>query len=1484
MVTEMPQGRFAAFNLDPALAEMVEAAPQEQLLEGILRLDDPALPPAGFVVVSKFNRICTGRFRAADAWTIRRHPNVISLKAARPLGIHERDGAWPHSPWPIDDSRRGLQSLFTGRGCIVAALDFGLDFAHPNFVNRDGTTRVIAFWDQGADYDPARPNRFGYGREHTSDQINAALRTPDPYRTLGYHPAASDTGLGSHGTHTLDIAAGNGRASGSTPSAAPNAGIIFVHLSTPKLGAAGDLGDSVRLLEALDYVDKTANGRPWVVNLSVGSTAGSHDGTSLVEQGMHELLRLGPSRAIVQSAGNYRAANLAVEGWLRDGEHRDLDWMVDPADTTANELDAWYSGKDRFLVAICAPGERRFSEVKLGEVADVTHRGTTVGRIYHRKNDPNNHDNHVELFLQQGAPSGTWRVRLIGDYVISGRFHAWIERDLARPGAQSRFDAKITSTRFTLGTIATSPLPITVGAYDAGSDDKPPAHFSSLGPTRDGRTDKPELLAPGVKVVAARSIPRNATRQQGLLIARSGTSMAAPHVTGVVAAMLEAAGRPVSIDVIRDCLKRSAAPVAAGKPPNQCAWGLLDAAKAIRSICALKDADRADATISSAAQKDGVLLDEGAAMNSDTRNRVLDEAERALAAVTGDRRQSESTFLQRLLRSIDVSASPAGLSPATLLRGILRDNAGMNLGRGVLDVLGLPAQRPVDELRPGDWMLRFAAGTGDVGHVAVLASERLMTRSLLAAEGVASESMQPGQYGLVIEAGAYPHNRSRRYARRLLDGRGLVPANTVLLRPRFPEPTNEPDQAPDIPELEALIREIDGGGAYAPAELGESGPTFPVGHVIPASGPTRRYVRMPITFEDLVAGATGQVLRRVRCDTLAEVDATGEELPLSQATDPILRFILVGDLIRSFTPANALWRTDSGGNLEASLDLVVYFPASAAGAATLATGGPFPLAIICHGNHNAFDAMSIAAETPLGTLPSGQQLRQVTRLTFGAEVQSHMGYSAISRVRPPGHAGAGTIEYLQEELARHGIISASVSTNGANVLDLLIETRADYVVEALREMGDFAAHSASPFLRKIDFDKVAYIGHSRGGDAVVRAVHKDRSAKVRALVQLAPTDLSWLANGTRPAGTVPAKTSYVTEPMRMGADLSLKYFCIYGSRDGDVSGWTDERMAGTGTGFRHYDRAAVQRAFQFWHGATHNRFNRFWEDADEPFAPPHSTAIIALDFLERIDQERRTNEAVGGWLSYVLRNDVAEANRFNGRTLTAIAPSLAVVRMWKFGRKLKTIDRFDDDRRSDRNTLGGSNIPPISRLVDELRMANDNPTGAGDSNFQFMHIDPVLRASLPQPAGAPSSAISTSGAWRAEIPLGHQDFSGFTLLTLRVTKRFEESAILGATTAAAKATLLPTVTVAIRDRAGGRAAVAAASSAGVPSLPDVRHVARPGGGPDIVLTKYHFETWEVPLSGFTGVDLRRVASVEVEMAGLAGQSVYADTISLVQLH
>jgi subtilisin family serine protease len=814
----VPKNRFTEFNLDPALAETAESAPDQQVIEGIIRLEDPAQIPEEFHVVCQFTRVCTGRFLSEHTWTIRQHPNVVSLKAARPLGMFQNDNSARLAKSEGAIWRAGRPLPFTGRGCIVAALDFGLDFGHPNFLNPDGTTRVVSFWHQGATYDPRHPNRYGYGRVFSPDDINGALQASDPYEALGYHPSISDTGNGSHGTHTLDIAAGNGRAPGSVSGIAPEAALIFVHLSTPRLGIVGDLGDSVRMLEALDFVRSTAGDHPWVVNISVGREAGSHDATSPFEQAMHELLRMGhgTNRAICQSAGNYGSADLAVNGWLRDGEHRDLEWIVHPSDI-GPEIDAWYSGNDRFVVVLLPPDGGNPVEVKLGEVGDIRHNGVLIGRVYHRKNDPNNRDNHVEVFLYRGAPAGVWILRLIGDYVITGRFHAWIER--AVPGAQSRFDRKITSRKYTLGTIATSPLVITVGAYDANAEGHPLAPFSSCGPTRDERQDKPELLAPGVGVVAARSIPRDAARQEGLLIPRSGTSMATPHVTGLVATLFEAAGHPVSISEIRDCLEQSAEPMTDAEHPNCCAWGRLNVAEAIRRIRDLtSDPTRhpqpaashtrsmvpeyvafgaADSTLQEeisveeeqidASDNAVVALppDQRVLVDSDPTSRFLEKAEQAVLSSYGGRCESEISYLQKLLHELENNISVGRFSPAALLREALRNGPLLNKMSNGLEIIATPSQRPKEALYPGDLMLRAVPGSGDVGHVSVLASRELLAPSALAAHGINAESQQAGYYGLVVEAGAFPHTQSRRFARRLLDSRGRVPPNTVFLRPRF---------------------------------------------------------------------------------------------------------------------------------------------------------------------------------------------------------------------------------------------------------------------------------------------------------------------------------------------------------------------------------------------------------------------------------------------------------------------------------------------------------------------------------------------------------------------------------------------------------------------------------------------------------------------------------------------------------------------------
>jgi hypothetical protein len=164
----------------------------------------------------------------------------------------------------------------------------------------------------------------------------------------------------------------------------------------------------------------------------------------------------------------------------------------------------------------------------------------------------------------------------------------------------------------------------------------------------------------------------------------------------------------------------------------------------------------------------------------------LDRAEQVLQSTAAGKRDSETSFLQGLMREIDPEAPP-GMSPAQLFQDLLRPDRVSERIRRLLDIVARPFEQLDQPLRPGDVMLRATPGTGDTGHVMVLVSSDLRTASALASEGITAESTMPGHYGTVIEAGAFPHDRSAPYARRWLDGRGRVPPHSLIVRPNPPQ-------------------------------------------------------------------------------------------------------------------------------------------------------------------------------------------------------------------------------------------------------------------------------------------------------------------------------------------------------------------------------------------------------------------------------------------------------------------------------------------------------------------------------------------------------------------------------------------------------------------------------------------------------------------------------------------------------------------------
>ena len=590
--------------MDPALWELLRAeagADGDRVLEAIIRLARPGIEIPDIRIVSRFGTVATCRIRARDIVPVRARRDVVSLKAARGLspGFEPTVGAavpdaLARADFRPADVRRSPGLTLTGKGVVVASADWGVDVdsaafrwpADPAAAGGDrpaGGTRFLSFWDQRDLAAGPRPDPYGYGTVHDREQIDRALHDPRPYERLGYHPAIADRGgHGTHGTHVLDIAAGNGQAGGPA-GIAPEADLIFVHLADRTTGGLANLGDSVRLLEAVDFISRTAGSQPCVINISAGRTCGPKDGTTLVERALDELLAATPGRFVVNSAGNYFGWRTHSCGRVAPGESRSLTFVIDPADITLNELEIWYDGADEFAVRIDPPGYAGGRAVRLGERSDLLIEGQAVGRVYHRKHDPNNGDNHIVAYIDPIGPAGNWTVTLEARQVNSGRFHAWIERDDTCRGCQARFTPADSNPVTTIGTITTSRLPLIVGAYDGHDPARPVAPFSSSGPSRDLRP-KPDLVAPGVDVLAARSASIIDSHNPGLLVRKSGTSMATPHVTGAVALCLEAAGNALSARQIRSLVLGSCDPARDPDAPYRLGRGYLNIPRLIADV------------------------------------------------------------------------------------------------------------------------------------------------------------------------------------------------------------------------------------------------------------------------------------------------------------------------------------------------------------------------------------------------------------------------------------------------------------------------------------------------------------------------------------------------------------------------------------------------------------------------------------------------------------------------------------------------------------------------------------------------------------------------------------------------------------------------------------------------------------------------------------------------------------------------------------
>ena len=188
----------------------------------------------------------------------------------------------------------------TGRDALVGIVDTGADITHPDLQNEDGSTRIVYF----IDYSRGPAGLQQDAESQCSGKLPCAVyAAKDIDALVSRHRTESippDT-IG-HGTHVASLAAGNGGAEKRYVGIAPEASLIIARV----LDASNQISDAT-VLSAANLIFYLADqlGKPAVVNLSLGSNFGPHDGTSALERGLASLVGdEHPGHAIVVAAGN----------------------------------------------------------------------------------------------------------------------------------------------------------------------------------------------------------------------------------------------------------------------------------------------------------------------------------------------------------------------------------------------------------------------------------------------------------------------------------------------------------------------------------------------------------------------------------------------------------------------------------------------------------------------------------------------------------------------------------------------------------------------------------------------------------------------------------------------------------------------------------------------------------------------------------------------------------------------------------------------------------------------------------------------------------------------------------------------------------------------------------------------------------------------------------------------------------------------------
>ncbi len=456
-----------------------------------------------------------------------------------------------------------------GNSVIVGIVDAGIDIHNHDFCEPGDTSKTRILYDFKV-LDSQGPSPFTYGTEYTKSQIDNNL----PF----------NVDWNGHGTAVMGIACGNGMntgrgiPTGTYKGVASEANIICFDFEYEYEIT------NARVIDGVSYIADKADslGMPCAINLSLGSKMGPRDGTSPFESALSAIASY-PGVIIVNASGNFNYVD-SIGGEKGSRCHAircDKDTVkffagsaIDSTRETI-KIQIWYPGDQDYWVMLLSPNNDTLAYI--GPNGGTGPPGQGYSSPYgcyavHNENFadtgqysdqyPNTYDNEIYIYLGEDYMNGQfWPItsdtfKIVMDsgqgkwdtyiYYSNTKNQSYIidydnEGTIHEPSnAYNVISVGAYTSRS--GWFDIQGYPVNWPDYYLGQE----CYFSSVGPTRDGRT-KPEIYAPGAWIASSVSeyyilvhpFYFSYLAQDSCHMFDRGTSLSAPHISGLVALMLE---------------------------------------------------------------------------------------------------------------------------------------------------------------------------------------------------------------------------------------------------------------------------------------------------------------------------------------------------------------------------------------------------------------------------------------------------------------------------------------------------------------------------------------------------------------------------------------------------------------------------------------------------------------------------------------------------------------------------------------------------------------------------------------------------------------------------------------------------------------------------------------------------------------------------------------------------------------------------------